>query len=94
MDIVSWVIAAVLVGVGLIGVLLPALPGPAFVLAGIVVAAWIDDFEKITLSTLAVEILFTLAAIGVDYAAQALGAKRFGGSRWGMVGVAILDYLV
>ena len=58
---------------------LPALPGPAFVLAGIVVIAWIDDFTRIGFGTLGVVTVLTVLALGVDSVASLLGARRYGG---------------
>ena len=41
-----YVVAAVLVLVGLAGVILPALPGLPLVFIGMLVAAWAGDFER------------------------------------------------
>jgi uncharacterized protein len=42
-----WVLSAALIVVGLAGTVLPALPGTLFVLAGIVLGAWIDGFSRV-----------------------------------------------
>ena len=42
-----WVLSVVLIVVGVAGTVLPALPGTALVLAGIVLGAWIDDFTRV-----------------------------------------------
>ena len=46
-DAALWILSAVLMLVGVAGTVLPALPGTLFVLAGIVLGAWIDDFTRI-----------------------------------------------
>lgn len=84
-----WALAAVLVVVGLAGTLLPALPGVPFVFAGLLVAAWIENFQRIGWPTLALLALFTALAIAVDLVASLLGAKRVGASRLALVGAAI-----
>ena len=42
-----WLLAAVLVIVGIAGAVLPALPGVPLVLGGLVIAAWADDFQRV-----------------------------------------------
>ena len=47
---------------GLAGIVLPALPGTLFVLAGIVLGAWIDDFTRVGwIAVTAVAVLAVLA---------------------------------
>ena len=73
-------LSALLVALGLAGLLLPALPGAPLLFAGLVVAAWAEDFAYVGGGWLA--LLFVLAALtyAVDFAATALGAKKFGAS--------------
>lgn len=83
-----WVLAIVLMVVGAAGVVLPALPGVPLMFAGMLVAASIDDFQRIGWVTLTVLGLFTILSFVVDLAASALGAKRVGASAravWGAV---------
>lgn len=84
-----WVLAVALILVGIAGTVLPALPGVVFVFGGIVLAAWIDDFARISGWT--VGVLAVLAAIGfvVDYVAGALSAQRAGATRLGLLGAAL-----
>lgn len=84
-----WIAAIALIVVGLAGTVLPALPGTAFVLGGIVLAAWIDDFTRVGLGTLAVVAALAVAAWVLDYAAGLLGARRAGASRQALVGAAL-----
>ncbi len=84
-----WLIAVLLIVVGIAGVVLPALPGVVFVFGGILLAAWIDDFSRIGGWTVA--ILGVLAAIAfvVDYVASTLAARRAGASGLGLLGAAL-----
>ena len=84
-----WIACAALIVVGLVGTVLPALPGTAFVLAGAALGAWIDDFARVGAGTLAVLTVLAVAAWVLDYAASLLGAKRAGASRQALVGAAI-----
>lgn len=89
MTTVLWVLAVALIVVGIAGTVLPALPGVVFVFGGIVLAAWIDDFARISGWT--VGVLAVLAAIGfvVDYVAGALSAQRAGATKLGLLGAAL-----
>jgi uncharacterized protein len=89
MTVASWIVAILLIGVGVAGTVLPALPGIPLIFAGVLLAAWIEDFERIGMFTITV--LGVLAVIGVviDYVAAAMTARRAGASRQGVVGAAI-----
>ena len=84
-----WVVAALLVVAGVAGVVLPGLPGPPLVLAGLVLAAWIDDFAYVGRGTLLSIAVLALLAAGVDLAASALGAKHVGAHRRAVLGAVI-----
>jgi uncharacterized protein YqgC (DUF456 family) len=87
--VAAWVLAILLVGVGLAGVLVPALPGTVFVFAGLAVAAWSDGFARVGGGTLAV--LGALAAFSyvIEFGAGLLGARRFGASRRAVLGAGL-----
>jgi uncharacterized protein YqgC (DUF456 family) len=84
-----WVLAVVLIVVGVVGTVLPALPGAILVFAGVALAAWIDDFARISGWTVGVLGLLTLIAWVTDYVAAAAGAKKAGASRLAILGAAI-----
>ncbi|MBC8077321.1 MAG: DUF456 domain-containing protein [Chloroflexales bacterium] len=79
----------VLVLVGLAGTLLPALPGVPLVFGGLLLAAWLGQFERIGWPTLTILAILTALSIVADLAATLLGAKRVGASRQALVGAAI-----
>ncbi|MBI2188781.1 MAG: DUF456 domain-containing protein [Acidobacteria bacterium] len=83
------VLAVALILIGLAGIVLPALPGTALIFAGLLLAAWADDFMRVGAATLVVLGLLTVASYGIDFAAAALGAGRFGASRRAMAGAAL-----
>jgi uncharacterized protein YqgC (DUF456 family) len=88
-----WILAIALMLVGVAGIVLPALPGVPLMFAGMVVAAAIDDFQRIGWITLTVLGLLTLLAVVVDFLASVMGVKRAGASRraiWGaLIGTVI-----
>jgi uncharacterized protein YqgC (DUF456 family) len=83
------VLAVLLVVVGVAGTVLPALPGAILVFAGVALAAWIDDFARITGWTVGVLGVLTLIAWATDYVAAAAGAKKVGASKQAIIGAAI-----
>jgi hypothetical protein len=88
-----WIAVALLVAIGVAGVVLPGLPGIPLVLAGLVLGAWIDDFAYVGRSTLIVIGVLALLATAVEFAASALGARRAGAHRRAVIG-AVLGTLV
>ena len=84
-----WLLVVMLIGAGLAGTVLPALPGTALVLAGIVLGAWIDDFRHVGAGTLAVVAVLAVLAWVLEYVAGLLGAQRAGASRLALWGAAL-----
>lgn len=89
MNVVLWILAIALILVGVAGTVLPALPGTALVLGGILLAAWIDDFARVGGTTVAVVAVLAVIAWVLDYVAALLGAKRAGASRQALIGAAL-----
>lgn len=87
--VLLWVLAVGLVLIGLAGLVLPALPGPPLLFAGLVVAAWAEDFVYVGAGTLVALGVMALVMYAADFAATAFGAKRFGASRRAAIGAAI-----
>jgi len=84
-----WLLATLLIVAGLAGTVLPALPGIPLVFAGLLVGAWVDDFQRVGWVTLSVLGLLAVASLVIDFAATALGAKRVGASRKALIGAAL-----
>ena len=84
-----WVLCALLMVLGLAGTVLPVLPGTLLVWAGIVLGAWIDDFARISMTTLAVITVLAVLAWALDYAAGWMGAQRAGASKQALIGAAV-----
>lgn len=82
-------VAVVLVAVGLVGTVLPAIPGVPLIFLGLCTAAWAEDFRYVGGGTIAVLAGMALLAYAADLAAGALGARRVGASRLAIVGAAI-----
>jgi uncharacterized protein len=88
-DNLLWVLAVVLIVVGVAGTILPALPGAILVFAGVLLAAWIDDFTRVSVLTVVLVGVLTVLAWATDYVAAALGARKVGASKAAIVGAAL-----
>ncbi|MDB9782675.1 DUF456 domain-containing protein [Winogradskyella sp.] len=80
--------ALLLMILGIIGSFLPVLPGPLTSWAGLLVLHFTDGVElsqTFLISTLLVAIVIYV----LDYIIPAMGTKRFGGSRSGMIGTTL-----
>lgn len=84
-----YVLAAVLVVVGLVGTVLPALPGLPLVFAGMLLAAWAGDFQQISVWVIVLLGVFTLVSFAIDFWAAAHGARRVGASRKAVIGAVL-----
>lgn len=85
---IYYMVAGLLVFLGLAGVVLPALPGMPLLFAGLLLAAWADGFQRVGWVMLTVLGALTLLSFLVDFLATVFGAKRVGASRkalWGSV---------
>ena len=83
------VLAGVLIVVGLLGTVLPVLPGVPMMFAGMWLAAWNDDYQRVGAGVLVVLGLFVLVSLAIDVFASLLGAKRVGASNKALWGAAL-----
>jgi uncharacterized protein YqgC (DUF456 family) len=78
--VLQW-IAYVVIGVGLLGAILPVLPGPILIWLGALLWAWADHFQRVGWPTLIVLALLGVASAASDIWMSALGARK-GGASW------------
>jgi uncharacterized protein len=84
-----WTAAIMLTAAGLVGSVVPMLPGPILLFAGLLLGAWIDNFTYVGTGTLLVLGVMTSLAYLCEIAGTAFGAKRYGASRRAVIGAAI-----
>lgn len=89
MDIALYTLAAALIIGGIIGSVIPALPGLPMIFGGIWLTAAVDGYRHLGLWWLL--IIGGLGAAGVilEFVASTLGAKRIGASRQALWGASI-----
>ena len=83
------VVVGLLMLAGLAGSVLPFLPGPPLIFAGALVYAFATSWMAIGIGRLAILGALAVLAYVLGHAASALGAKRFGGSWWAVVGALV-----
>jgi len=84
-----FVLAGILILVGLAGAVMPILPGVPLVFGGMLLAAWADHFQHIGAFTLTLLGILAAFALLVDFVAGILGAKRVGASPRALWGASI-----
>ena len=88
-DIILWILAIILVGGGMAGLVFPILPGAPVLYAGLFAAAWAEDFAHVGATTLVVLGIMAILTYVFDFLAGAFGAKRFGASPRAIIGATI-----
>lgn len=90
MELLWWLVAIVLMAVGLIGTLLPVVPGALLILAAAVLHQIMLGSEKSlgwwNVGALA---LLALLSYALEFGAGYFGAKRFGATKWGALGATL-----
>jgi uncharacterized protein YqgC (DUF456 family) len=87
MELFWWAVALVLMAIGLICTVLPILPGTTIILAAAIIhRLMLGPDKSIGWRSFAILITLALISYALDLATAWLGARRFGATRWGLVG--------
>jgi len=90
MELFWWLLTMVLFAVGLIGAVLPVIPGTTIILAAAVIHRIMLGAEKsIGWWSIGLLVLLTLATYALDFLSGYYGAKYFGATKWGTFGAII-----
>lgn len=82
-----WTLTLVLMIIGLVGTVVPLLPGTTIILAAAVVHHFaLGPEHSVGWWTLGGLLVLTVLSYIVDFVSGALGAKKFGATRWGAIG--------
>lgn len=85
--IIYWLLVITMV-VGIIGAVVPGIPGASLILGAIIIWGLIKGFSSVGIA-LGVTCIVLLLSIGVDFLATFYGAKRAGASHWGQIGAIV-----
>ncbi|MEW6377737.1 MAG: DUF456 domain-containing protein [Thermodesulfobacteriota bacterium] len=87
LEVIAIIIGSILILLGLVGSILPVLPGPPISFVGLLLLALVNDFSPPLTSTLLMTLgIITVVVTAVDYVIPLFGANRYGASKWGVWG--------
>lgn len=85
---IVWALTAVLILAGVAGSVLPALPGGPLILLAAILHRWLMP-GFVSAWTIAALVVLAALTVVVDAACGVLGAQKFGGGRWAMLGAGL-----
>ena len=88
LEITLIVLGAICLILGLLGSVLPVLPGPPLSYVGLILLH-ITDRVQFTTTQLIVWLILVLLTLVADYVLPLIGVKKLNGSKWGNVGCII-----
>ena len=88
MDIFLVFVAALFMLLGIVGSMLPILPGPLTSWVGLLIFH-LTDAVPMNWTFLIITLIIAILVWLLDYIVPALGTKKFGGSKYGMIGSSI-----
>lgn len=91
MAVLYWLLVAVML-VGIVGAVVPAIPGASLILGAIIIWGFAHGFSGLT-TALIVAIVVLILSVGIDLLATYWGAQRAGASKWGQIG-AIVGFIL
>lgn len=89
MTIALALLALLLVIAGIAGLVLPVLPGPLLIFAGLWLAAWLQDYAAVSVGTVIALGVMALLGLLADWLGALLGAQRVGASREALIGATL-----
>ena len=87
MELFWWAVTLLLMAIGLVGTVLPVVPGSLIIFAAAVLhRAMLGPARSVGWPSLVLLALLVLASYAIDFLGGWLGARRCGATRWGMLG--------
>jgi uncharacterized protein YqgC (DUF456 family) len=84
------IIGFILILLGLIGSVVPVLPGPPLSFLGLLLLAFFRNFEPpLTILLIVIMTFVTLAVTLIDHFLPMFGARKYGASKWAVWGAVI-----
>lgn len=88
MDIILVIVGFLFMLLGVLGSFLPVLPGPPLSWVGLLLLYLTKSIDN-NWTFLGITLLVALLAVLLDYVIPVVGAKKFGGSKKGMIGTTV-----
>ena len=89
MDILPLVICIILFILGLLGTVLPVLPGAILIYGGMVIYGIMTGFASLNIYFFIIQALILIIIFLVDFIASFIGTRHFGGSKQAIWGAGI-----
>jgi uncharacterized protein YqgC (DUF456 family) len=89
MEVLAIAVALLFFLAGIVGTILPMLPGIPLIFIGMLVYGYMTGFATLDLSFFMVQGIATALTFIVDYVATAVGTRKYGGSRQAAVGAVL-----
>lgn len=85
-EIILFAISIIIMLTGMAGIIVPIIPSIPLIWLGSFIYAIFTHFEKITWVVLLIFALLTIFSIVLENIGNVYGAKRFGATKWGIIG--------
>lgn len=89
MDVLYWVLIAIVFLISFIGLIYPIIPSVIFIIGGFILYGLFFSFEPFHWFFWIVQIMFVILLFSADYLANMFGVKKYGGTRVGIWGSTI-----
>ena len=89
MEILPFIIALILMVIGLAGIIVPVLPDMIFLFLGALVYGIWTGFEKVTVSFILLFLALAIFSYLFDWLGMILGAKKSKATNWGILGAVL-----
>ncbi|HAJ58168.1 MAG TPA: DUF456 domain-containing protein [Cyanobacteria bacterium UBA8543] len=86
--VLYWILIAVMF-VGVVGAVVPGIPGPSLILGAILVWTVVLGFGNVSWAPLIAIFVILILSAGVELLATYWGAKQAGASKWGQIGALV-----
>ncbi|MEM7726212.1 MAG: DUF456 family protein [Cyanobacteria bacterium P01_A01_bin.45] len=88
MQIIYWLLVVLMI-LGIIGSMVPAIPGASLILIAIIIWGFVKgSFAAISVPVIVAGVVLVMS-IGIDFLAGYFGAKKAGASKWGQIGAMV-----
>src|SRR3989337_835591 len=88
-EIILFTISLMIMFVGMAGIIVPIIPSIPLIWLGAFLYAIFTHFEKISWMVLLIFALLTIFSIVFENLGNVCGAKKFGATRWGIIGSVV-----
>ena len=89
MKTIAIIITIIMFIIGIIGTILPALPGVVLIFGGMLVYGFMTGFAGLSVWFFLMQLAVTVVIFVVDFLASAVSTKKYGGSRQAAFGAAL-----